>query len=134
MLMRVKARSEYGERLYQARTYAKLSQVELATRAKLAQSTLAGLEKSGQGSEKTATLAEICGVSPRWLEAGEGPMLPELSITGDAPPAIGPGGVPDYRAIMLAMADAVKTSGSPISVPQFVALVEATYSRLSKGK
>ena len=134
--MRVKDRSEYGERLYLARTHAKLSQTDLARRAGMAQSTLAGLEKSGQGSEKTATLAEICGVRVQWLERGEGPMLADAAVqqlASDLAPNVAGPGAPDYRQIVLAMADAIKVSGSPISVTQFVALVEATYTRLSKS-
>lgn len=135
--MRVKERSDYGERLYQARKYAKLSQTELARRADMAQSTLAGLEKEGGGSEKTATLARICGVRVEWLERGDGSMLPDeaaRAVLRDAAPLVAPAaGAPDYRSIVLAMADAVDKSGSPISVTQFVAMVEAAYTRLNKA-
>lgn len=67
-------RSPYGLRLFQARTTAKLSQPELAKAAGMAQSTLAGLEKDGQGSSFTPQLAAACGVRVDWLATGDGPM------------------------------------------------------------
>jgi transcriptional regulator with XRE-family HTH domain len=109
---------------------AKLSQGELAKRAGLAQSTLAGLETAGGGSSKTATLAEICGVRVRWLERGEDPMLDDGTAAEAATGAKLPSGAPDYRAITLALLEAVEKSKSPISVRQFVTLVEETYKRL----
>lgn len=36
----------------------------------MAQSTLAELERTGQGSSKTLQIAAACGVSPEWLATG----------------------------------------------------------------
>jgi transcriptional regulator with XRE-family HTH domain len=68
-------RTEYGERLFQARTKAKLTQPQLAKAAGMAQSTLAELEYIGSGSSFTAQIANACGVRAEWLANGEGPMV-----------------------------------------------------------
>lgn len=69
-------RTPFGERLFKARTHAKLSQPQLATAVGLRQSTIGELEKKGNGSQKTTQIALACGVRPEWLASGEGPMLP----------------------------------------------------------
>lgn len=63
-------RTEFGQRLFTARTKAGLTQTQLADRVEMAQSTLAELERSGQGSSKTLQIAAACGVSPEWLATG----------------------------------------------------------------
>jgi len=55
--------------------HAKLTQINAAKKAKMAQGTLAELEQEGQGSSYTAQLAEIYGVNPNWLATGKGKML-----------------------------------------------------------
>lgn len=73
--MRNLERTDFGARLLAARKHAKLSQKELAERAGLSQSNLSELEKSGLGSARVVAIAAACGVSARWLSAGEGGML-----------------------------------------------------------
>lgn len=68
-------RTPFGERLFKARSHAKLSQPQLSKAVGMAQSTLGELEKKGNGSQKTTQLAQACGVRPEWLASGEGPML-----------------------------------------------------------
>lgn len=68
-------RTPYGERLFAARTHAKLSQPQLAKAVGMAQSTIGELEYIGTGSSKTAQIAQACGVNPQWLAEGVGPML-----------------------------------------------------------
>lgn len=77
--------TDFGKRLKTARKNAGFTQVQLAQAVGLGQSTLAGLEKEGFGSSHVATIAAACGVSPQWLQSGEGPMLPEA---GESAPAI----------------------------------------------
>lgn len=132
-------RSPYGERLYKARTHAKLSQPELAAKAGMAQSTLSGLEKEGQGSAKTGTIAQITGVRAEWLETGVGPMLDDTEVPGAARRVaservahylVGTPAGTDYRTIALSLAAALEESGTQLSVSQFIKLLEATYSKL----
>lgn len=70
---------KYGERLRAARTYAGLTQGELAERIKnvTTQSNISYLETSdlATGSELTAQFAAACGVSAMWLATGEGVMI-----------------------------------------------------------
>lgn len=63
-------RTEFGQRLFDARTKAGLTQTQLAGKVHMAQSTLAELERTGQGSSKTLQIAAACGVSPEWLATG----------------------------------------------------------------
>lgn len=71
----MRERSPFGERLYAARTRAKLTQVQLAKAASISQSTLGELEYDGEGSSATVRLAMACGVRPEWLAEGEGEMV-----------------------------------------------------------
>lgn len=63
------------ERLKKARFERGISQRELATRIGRAQSAIAALE-SGRNKESTniATIAQVLGVDPVWLETGNGQM------------------------------------------------------------
>lgn len=73
--MRDKERTPFGERLYQARKHAKLTQPQLAGKVGLSQSTIGELEWKGEGSSRTAQIATACGVRAEWLATGAGPML-----------------------------------------------------------
>lgn len=132
-------RTPYAERLYLARTHAKLSQPELAAKAGIAQSTLSQLEKSGQGSAKTFTLAQPTGVRAEWLETGQGAMLDTSDVPAQARQLaservahhlVGTPAGTDYRTIALSLAAALEESGTELTVSQFVKLLEATYSKL----
>ena len=79
--------SEFGKRLAQAREHAGLTQVELAAKVPMAQSTLASAEAGGDGSRMTVQIARVCGVNPYWLATGEGGMLDDIfrgAATGGA--------------------------------------------------
>lgn len=67
--------SEFGARLYKARTFAKMSQKTLANTVGMAQSTYGKLELEGKGSSYTPKIAEACGVSVMWLAHGQGEMF-----------------------------------------------------------
>lgn len=71
----MKERSPFGERLFQARTHAKLTQAQLAAAAGVSQGTLGELEWKHDGSGAVVRLAMACGVRPEWLAEGEGDML-----------------------------------------------------------
>jgi phage repressor protein C with HTH and peptisase S24 domain len=64
-----------GTRMKQARKAAKMTQIELAKRSGLNQSTISDLEVGkSQGTTYIATLAAALGVSALWLETGKGQM------------------------------------------------------------
>lgn len=67
----------YGERLKTARTYAGLTQAQLAERAKVGtQESISKLERTNaSGSEYTVQYASACGINPIWLATGEGVMV-----------------------------------------------------------
>lgn len=73
--MRERERSPFGDRLFQARKHAKLTQPQLASAVGMAQGTLAEAERSGLGSSFTAQIARVCGVRAEWLATGLGEML-----------------------------------------------------------
>jgi SOS-response transcriptional repressor LexA len=73
-------RSEFGERLHQARKRAGLTQSQLSKKAGMAQATLAELERVGTGSSYTPAIADLCGVSVNWLAYGRGDMLPAVNV------------------------------------------------------
>lgn len=69
-------RSEFGQRLLQARKHAQMTQVQAAKAVGMSQGTYAELEKTGNGSSFTVSLAKAYGVNPEWLATGSGEMLP----------------------------------------------------------
>lgn len=66
--------TDFGKRLKAARKHARLTQVQLSKLTGIGQSTISELESIGYGTTHIAKIAESCGVSPLWLEKGEGPM------------------------------------------------------------
>lgn len=80
--MRKRERTPFGERLYQARKEAKLTQARLAELAGMAQGTLAEAEYTGSGSTYTPQLAAACQVRAEWLATGIGPMQPAGPMKG----------------------------------------------------
>lgn len=75
--MRPKERSAFGERLWKARTHAKLSQTQLATATRMSQSNMNDLEWFAEGSAAVVRLAMACKVRPEWLAENSGPMVEE---------------------------------------------------------
>lgn len=84
------ATMELKDRLKQARKHAKLSQVQLAERAGIAQASVSEIERGlTRTSGHLVRLATICGVSPIWLSEGTGSMLgPEHSNVEPGPPIL----------------------------------------------
>lgn len=69
---------KYGERLFKARTYAKLTQGQLADKIKggCTQENISKLERGdATGSEFTVQFADACGVRPLWLAIEKGEMI-----------------------------------------------------------
>jgi transcriptional regulator with XRE-family HTH domain len=140
--MRTKHRTDFAERLIQARKHAGLSQPQLAKMVGLAQSTIGDLEISGQGSSKVASLARACGVRVLWLERGEGPMTGPDDTDDAARHAVGeqlapylqtePNSARDYRTVVHSMAEALEQAGVQVSVKQFLALADAAYEKYGR--
>lgn len=75
------SRTPFGDRLFDARKSAKLTQKELASKVGMSQSALAEAEKTGQGSQYLAQLARALGVQSIWLATGKGPREQSASVT-----------------------------------------------------
>lgn len=72
-----KTKTTYAQRLKAARDHAGLSQSELGRQVDMSAQSIQYLEdseKAAQGSNKTASIASVCGVSALWLETGQGTM------------------------------------------------------------
>lgn len=84
------AAMELKDRLKQARKHAKLSQVQLAERAGIAQASISEIERGlTRTSGHLVKFATICGVSPIWLSEGTGSMLAsEQSNVAPGPPIL----------------------------------------------
>lgn len=139
--MRIKERTEFGARLFEARTDARLSQAELAKRVGMSQNNLSYLEQHGTGSPKIASLARECGVRLLWLERGEGPknespahlaLVDHAAEENAPPPYLPPNTARDFRTIAFTLADALEQQGVSISVRKFLALVDATFQKIGK--
>lgn len=126
--MRVKDRTDFGERLLKARLHAKLSQGELGKRSGLGQSAIAYLESKAHGSTKVAALAEITGVRSAWLADSKGPMLeldePLAQFAEKAEQQLVPSSAKDFRTLAHTVADALEQTGTEVSVRQFLTLVD----------
>lgn len=80
--------TEYGRRLRAARKHADLTQVQLAQRTGIPQSTISTAERLGNGSADTPIFAKACGVDAHWLATGKGTMVtappaPDSAVTFD---------------------------------------------------
>lgn len=99
-----------GNRLRQARKAAKLTQIELAARSSLTQSTISDLEVGkSQGTTGLASLAATLGVSALWLETGKGSMVPTQSPAEQM--------AEDYDNPFLSGARSVRIGEEPNTIP-----------------
>lgn len=89
-----KMTTDFGKRLKEARKHSGLTQVQLAKKVGIGQSTVAELERTGNGSSYVAVIAAVCRVSPLWLASGNGEML-----DGIEKQAIDLDNNPDYPSI-----------------------------------
>jgi transcriptional regulator with XRE-family HTH domain len=77
-------RSEFGQRVLDARKHAKMTQDSLARAVGMSQGTLAETEKQASSSTFIAQIAWATGVNAYWLATGEGAMLPPDQTAIDA--------------------------------------------------
>lgn len=136
MAHRTKDRTPFGERLFEARSFAKLSQKDLADAVDLSQNNISHLEIHGQGSPKVAEMALACGVRVAWLSRGDGEML-EADTSGalhvaEALAAYGPIGGADYQTVVHSLADALEEAGTEVSVKQFVKMADQMHRKFSR--
>ena len=73
-------RSDFGQRLHQARKRAKRTQVQVCQAVGMTQGNYTQLESSGQGSSYTPKIAAYLGVNTEWLAYGDGEMLASGAI------------------------------------------------------
>jgi phage repressor protein C with HTH and peptisase S24 domain len=71
-------RSGFGQRMYEARKRAGLTQKEVQAKLGISQSNMSDLEGMAESSSFTAQLASLYGCSPNWLATGEG--SPEVIV------------------------------------------------------
>ncbi len=85
----VPMRTEFGQRLFEARTHAGLTQTQLCKIVGMSQGTYGELERSGSSSSYTPAIATACQVDVSWLAYGTGEMLrPKVSsYSNDTTPA-----------------------------------------------
>ena len=74
--MLARMRSEFGQRLFDARTKAEKTQQQVAAACGMGQSNYAKLERKANGSVNTPALAAFLGVNVQWLAYGVGPVEP----------------------------------------------------------
>ena len=101
--------SEFGQRLKTARKAAKMTQADLAKKVGIGQSTVAELEKTGNGSSHTPAIADALGVAALWLANGEGSMKTGFDANVQRVPA----GMRCYPVISLIQAGALTEISHP---------------------
>jgi transcriptional regulator with XRE-family HTH domain len=134
-------RTDYGARVHEARTDAKMTQTALAAAIGMSQGSLAQLEVSGQSSGKTVQIAAATGVRAAWLATGK---LPKRDVDAEPPPAarqvaservthylVGKPDARDWRQVAISLAAALEESGTDVTVKQFIKLVETTHQKLN---
>lgn len=71
-----KRRSEFGQRLYEAREAKGMTQMQACAALQIRQSTLSEAETQGAGSAFVVHMAKLYGCDPYWLAMGDGSMYP----------------------------------------------------------
>lgn len=78
---------KYADRLKAARKHAKITQLELAEKLGITQTSISDLERGKSvSSSYSYQIAKICGVNPGWLVEGKGTMLDEAGVAGVSEP------------------------------------------------
>ena len=67
--------TEYGKRLAAARRHAGMTQMQASKTTGIPQSTISTAERLGNKSMDTVRYASAYGVSPGWLDSGDGEMV-----------------------------------------------------------
>jgi transcriptional regulator with XRE-family HTH domain len=101
-MKRERVRTDFGQRLFDARKGARLTQSALAKLVGMGQSTLTEAETIAHGSSYTAQLAQATGVRAEWLAAGTGAMYPPKPAKAvTAEPTTRPGVLSEAEHLLL---------------------------------
>jgi transcriptional regulator with XRE-family HTH domain len=65
-------RTPFGQRMFDAREVAGLTQMQVRERLKVSQGTLSELERTAHSTRRLVDFAMLYQVNPRWLATGEG--------------------------------------------------------------
>lgn len=74
-------RTDFGQRLYDSRRKACLTQAQLAKAVGISQAAVAEMEKIGRGSAYVIDLARACNIDPGWLATGVSADRPEPVVS-----------------------------------------------------
>lgn len=72
-------RTPFGQRMFDARTAAGLSQPQVCKELRISQGTLSEAERTAGGSSHAVRFAALYRVRPEWLANGKGPMKTEAA-------------------------------------------------------
>jgi transcriptional regulator with XRE-family HTH domain len=110
---------DLSERLKAARSYAELTQVQLAERSGTSQQVISAIERGkAETSGVLPQLAAACGVSALWLATEEGPMLAKAQDE----PAVIREALSDIQTTVVFLAQALAASIQPAASDMAVAL------------
>lgn len=73
-----KMRSDFGQRLFEAREAKGMTQMQACVALQIRQSTLSEAEAHGEGSAYVVHIAKLYGCDPYWLAMGEGSPYPAV--------------------------------------------------------
>jgi len=79
-------RTAFGQRMFEARTEAGLSQTAVCKALGISQSTLSDAERVAAGSSLTVRFAQLYKVSAQWLADGAGPKRRDAAVVVAAEP------------------------------------------------
>jgi transcriptional regulator with XRE-family HTH domain len=65
-------RTPFGQRMFEARQMAGLTQMQVRERLKVSQGTLSELERTAHSTKRLVDFAALYGVDPSWLAIGQG--------------------------------------------------------------
>lgn len=112
-----KDRTDFGRRMYAARKRAGLTQEQAATSVGAAQSSLAEMERTSNGSARTSAFARLYRCDPHWLATGEGEPDTGLSQQALAIAIRFDGAGPEEQALMLRVFEIDVETTRPADLP-----------------
>src|SRR5688572_14084439 len=71
-MVKSRERTPFGQRMFEARETAGLTQMQVRERLKVSQGTLSELEHTAHSTRRLVDFAALYGVDPTWLATGQG--------------------------------------------------------------